>query len=231
MNEKLLVNQGVHLATNSFKKISVGGPKSVRFLGFCGAVGTGTQAFFSLISDIVLPIGIVIDGYVFIACLFAIILEVSTTCKCCTLKLALKLEYWAKFLSRGWGNSLLYLFIGGIGLAKWSLFWIISGSYMCSVAVIYMIVSIRSSKKLNQIQRQASEAFDDDWERTFQEFDKDNDGWLDPDELQAMAAQYNSSLSINELHTILNYLDADRDGKISMAEFKCWWKQNKLTYI
>ena len=53
----------------------------------------------------------------------------------------------------------------------------------------------------------------------FAAIDKGNSGFVEKEELVAMAANLNYALSETELNAIVEDMDADKDGKISLEEF------------
>ena len=53
----------------------------------------------------------------------------------------------------------------------------------------------------------------------FAAIDQDGSGFVDRNELTAMASSLEYALSEEELNGILNDMDADQDGKISLEEF------------
>ena len=57
----------------------------------------------------------------------------------------------------------------------------------------------------------------------FKEYDRDNSGYLDTQELSALCLALGTQLSRNELESALFILDKDGDGKIELNEFVGWW--------
>ena len=59
----------------------------------------------------------------------------------------------------------------------------------------------------------------------FNEYDKDNDGYLAQDEFELLvAALLGYKLSPNELESAMFILDQNDDNKITKSEFKDWWE-------
>jgi len=222
---------GKGMAKEFMEKITLGGNYSVRFLGLLGISATLLWTVFTLISDILAPVEILLDAYLGLACFFVIIFEVSSSCNSCFLRYKVQVEYWAKFATRAWGKAIIYVFVGSVGIAKWTFFWVIIGSYNLFIGVIYVFASRSSSTKLHEIRTSAKAMLDADWESTFKKFDQNSDGHLDHTELQTMAAEFGSMLSINEVQVVINFLDTNNDGKVSIDEFKVWWETNKLAYV
>jgi hypothetical protein len=53
----------------------------------------------------------------------------------------------------------------------------------------------------------------------FKVFDKDEDGYINKDELRSVMHQLGQKLSPNEVDEMINEADADGDGKINYMEF------------
>ncbi|KAG2232007.1 hypothetical protein INT48_004817 [Thamnidium elegans] len=60
---------------------------------------------------------------------------------------------------------------------------------------------------------------EDDLLDAFKVFDKDNDGYITPDELRQVMKQLGQKLSEQEVDEMIKEADADSDGKIDYKEF------------
>ena len=57
----------------------------------------------------------------------------------------------------------------------------------------------------------------------FNKYDKDQDGFVDKNELQHLCMEMGTRLSDDELNLAVKILDTDGDDKIEFTEFKKWW--------
>lgn len=58
-----------------------------------------------------------------------------------------------------------------------------------------------------------------DLEATFKHFDKDASGYIDENELYEAMRKFKKDITKDQVKTILNKIDSDHSGKISMDEF------------
>ena len=58
-----------------------------------------------------------------------------------------------------------------------------------------------------------------DIENTFQHFDKDGSGYIDENELYEAMKKLKNNITREQVNKIVNKLDADQSGKISIEEF------------
>jgi len=216
------------------KPMPILGHFSLRFMGFLGA---STAAVLALINiwqiALTRPWDLLDTILLFMFSFATAIIEttsfVSLSCCGCCVRLRFKIEFWAKFLSRAWGKFIVYALIASL-LLTWhaDLFWIITGIFNTIVGVAYFFYSIYGSRKLKGVKREALKLYKDHFEDLFDEVDVNGDGYLNPYEMDLLADKLGLTLSANEIQVMLNYLDTDRDGKISIKEFKIWFEENKL---
>ena len=57
----------------------------------------------------------------------------------------------------------------------------------------------------------------------FKQFDKDESGYIDLQELKSISAELGRELDEAELEECIKDLDINKDGKISYEEFSTWW--------
>jgi len=127
------------------------------------------------------------------------------------------------------GKFIIYELIGSFLLTRGGgLFWSIAGIYNTTIGLLYIFYSCYGSRKLSAIKDEAVELYKENFEGLFEEADTNHDGFLDAEELDILSTKLGLALSPNELQVMVNYLDSDRDGKLSIAEFKLWFEQNKL---
>ncbi|CAM9755137.1 unnamed protein product, partial [Ectocarpus fasciculatus] len=67
--------------------------------------------------------------------------------------------------------------------------------------------------------------------RIFHQFDKDNSGYIDADELQVMAYHFGIWLSGDALKVALMTMDHDGNGEISYEEFLHWFKDSSFSSL
>lgn len=58
----------------------------------------------------------------------------------------------------------------------------------------------------------------------FKNFDKNNDGFIELEELRAMSKELGAELSPEDTKKAIKIMDINKDGKISLGEFISWWK-------
>jgi hypothetical protein len=58
----------------------------------------------------------------------------------------------------------------------------------------------------------------------FKNFDKNNDGFIELGELQALSKELGSELKSEEAKKMIKIMDVNKDGKISLEELIAWWK-------
>lgn len=59
--------------------------------------------------------------------------------------------------------------------------------------------------------------------KIFDQFDKDNNGYIEKKELQTLAIALNNPLSPAELHDFFRKIDTDNSSQISWKEFIKYW--------
>lgn len=230
--EPLLKREETKHYTEGFKSTSLMGNVSVRLLGFIAAFGTLVLCALSVLSIIAHPFDIVPRVYLALFALAAIIIE-GTSCGCvanigCFVRIRVKLEFWAKFLTRAWGKVFIYLWLAAGTLSRMKFLWVAVGLANLIVAILYLILSIYGSRKLGALRKEATAKYQERYSQIFIDADVNKDGVLDYKEMEVLTEQLGIDLTPNEIQVIVNYLDTDRDGKVNAAEFQTWFEQNKL---
>ena len=59
--------------------------------------------------------------------------------------------------------------------------------------------------------------------KVFKEFDSDNSGFIDKNELQQVVAKLGMKMTDVDVDNMIDDLDYNKDGKISPEEFHLWW--------
>jgi len=62
--------------------------------------------------------------------------------------------------------------------------------------------------------------------RIFDQFDRDNNGFITRKELASLASALNDPLTPAELSDFFNVIDCDNSGKITWDEFITYWGNN-----
>eukprot|EP00467_Chlorarachnion_reptans_P017441 CAMPEP_0114516350 /NCGR_PEP_ID=MMETSP0109-20121206/17278_1 /TAXON_ID=29199 /ORGANISM="Chlorarachnion reptans, Strain CCCM449" /LENGTH=192 /DNA_ID=CAMNT_0001696727 /DNA_START=132 /DNA_END=710 /DNA_ORIENTATION=- len=142
------------------------------------------------------------------------------------------IEEWAHLFSMTWGRALLYFFEGTLLLTS-NTAWLdyLASIYMITLSVFALLLAVSTGKKLNKMKSsmvdmaRAVNMNDLNYvAKKFDEFDKDGNGTMEPEELRALAAECNAPLSAAETEVAINILDIDRSGHIDKKEFMTWWK-------
>lgn len=63
--------------------------------------------------------------------------------------------------------------------------------------------------------------------QVFKGFDKDNSGFIDLKEIVAVGKELGTTFTEGEAAEIINELDTNKDGKVSLEEFVEWWKSGR----
>lgn len=217
-----------------YKPVPILGHCSIRFLGFIGASSAAILALLNFwLTALTHPWDLLDTILLLIFSLSAAIVEATSfgSCCCCGcfVRLRFKIEYWAKFFSRAWGKFIVYELIASF-LLTWraGLVWIVVGIFNTIIGLSYLFYSIYGSWKLKGVRKHALRIYRDHFEDLFDEVDVDGDNYLNPHEIDLLADRLGLSLSPNEIQVMVNFLDTDRDGKISVKEFKMWFEENKL---
>ncbi|CAD8187521.1 unnamed protein product [Paramecium pentaurelia] len=67
--------------------------------------------------------------------------------------------------------------------------------------------------------------------KVFKSFDKDGSGYVDKQELHAIAQQLNQELSQDEIDKLMAVVDINKDNQISFDEFWNWWQFGKNGHL
>lgn len=218
-----------------FSLVTVLGSYSIRFLGFIASSAALVLGLTSLWHTILMhPLDLGDNMLLVIISMTASMIELTSfkLCNCvCCVRLRFSIEHWAKFLTRAWGKFIIYELIASL-LVSWRTWHNIPetsvGLANAAIGMLYMFYSIYGSVKLRAIKKEAMEVYQKHFEDLFEKADENRDGYLSPNELDILVETLGLNLSPNEIQVMVNYLDEDRDGKISLAEFKMWYEQNKL---
>jgi len=218
-----------------FSLVTVFGSYSIRFLGFIASSAALVLGLTSLWHTILMhPLDLGDNILLIIVAISASMIELTSfklcNCLCCA-RLRFRIEYWAKFLTRAWGKFIIYELIASL-LVSWRTWHNIPetsvGLANATVGVLYLFYSIYGSAKLRAVRKEAMQVYKNHFEDLFEKADENGDGYVSHHELDILAENLGMNLNPNEIQVMVNYLDKDRDGKLSLAEFKLWFEQNKL---
>jgi len=205
--------------------LKVAGNFPLRLLSFVGSVGTAVILIFGLLGALSNVFTFVQDIYTIIFCLTLALVEMcwwSWAPRLLVLHLRLKLFKKFNFLTRAWGKGMLTIYIGSIMLAKWEFFDIISGIYMLAIGVLFIIYGRFAERKMKRLKGQAI---------SFASVDRNNDGKIDMQELQATATAAGMPMSSCELYLAFALLDTNGDGVVSVEEFQDYFNYMKIDII
>jgi hypothetical protein len=136
------------------------------------------------------------------------------------------IEKWAKFLSRVWGRSFFYIYVGTvqISLLDWASIGI--GITMVLMGIVGISISRTTATKMKKLQRLIRKNNSDDpahIKRMFDLYDKDKSGYLDRKELYNLSVQLGCPLEGTQLDSAMRVMDKDKNGRIGFEEFMHWW--------
>jgi len=211
--------------TTGGRILKVAGNLPLRLLSFVGSVGTAVILILGLLGALSNVFQFVQDIYTIIFCLALALVEMcwwSWAPRLLVLNLRLKLFKKFNFLTRAWGKGMLTIYIGSIMLAKWELFDILSGVYMLVIGVLFIIYGRYAERKMKRLKGQAV---------SFASVDKNNDGKIDMQELQAAATEAGMPMSNCELSLAFALLDTNGDGVVSVEEFQQYFNYMKVELI
>jgi len=136
---------------------------------------------------------------------------------------------YASFLKFLWGRGLLQLFAGSLQLSQMNPIDMASGSFMCIVGLLSIIVGRSTARRLSELK---IAMFDENWvKERFDEFDLDRDGFISPSEFSALVRSLGIELGKTEVASVYSSIDIDQDLSISYLEFKKWWGKFKVSGI
>lgn len=174
-------------------------------------------------------------GYAFVIGLFAVVLENPQVKLFHHIKA--RVEDGIGMLRFLWGRGILYL-IGSLllliqtgvdsrGKDEMETMFAVLGVFMLLVSIVSLYIGFTLLSQMNALKDEIeSEAhLDEKWHAC----NPDGNGELDSKEfpkfLQSISGPDSPPLSYNELCATIQELDADNNGKISLEEFKIWWRR------
>lgn len=211
-----------HEKVQELQQLVEEGEYSWRVLGLIAGLLLIVTSFFEFLSDFfgLSPFSAVLDLYLLGFGLCMTLLEYKEMIFTDSWLRVIRRE--ALFLYRPYGRAGFYFFVGILEVVKGGLIGFIIGIYTAFIGAIIYRGSRQATRALDELKRQGkfTEA---DIVRKFHEFDKSGKGQLDVKDLSKLCESLGYSLNRNELESALFILDGNRNGKISLEEFKYWW--------
>lgn len=222
-----IVNVGKNHVNHLYESFFGEAPLPIQSLGLLGCVLTVVIGICHLIADIWVPSYLILDFYMVVACIVAMILECSRSLSFC-ISFDRTVKYWARCLGRCWGKGFLYVFIAGVNMIKWTTLTILCGIYMLMMGLTYLYISVKASRQLYKLRVEAHRKYGEaNWENCFEKYDNDQTDSISSKNFENFIQELNSNLSPNDIKCILNFFDVDRQNFIKKEEFeKHWWKDN-----
>ena len=137
-----------------------------------------------------------------------------------------------KFLDTVAGRGVFYLFLSALAIASYEkdiglggLTGIFTGLFLMVVGAINVVKGMSASAKFKELQSKiALEHLDE----RFKEADLDGSGELDFEELGEFCKKLGMNFTHREWELLVESLDADNSGTVSLQEFKQWWSREAL---
>ena len=133
------------------------------------------------------------------------------------------IEKYAMFLQFVWGRGCVYFFAGSLQFCQYKLLDIISGSFMCFVGIMYIIVGRSTAKKLLELRH--SVFTEETTRKLFEEVDAQKIGALNLELFTIFMEKLGVDLKKNEIVTAFSLIDKDNSGKVTFDEFILWWNE------
>uniref|UniRef100_A0A7S2UFW0 EF-hand domain-containing protein n=1 Tax=Attheya septentrionalis TaxID=420275 RepID=A0A7S2UFW0_9STRA len=121
-----------------------------------------------------------------------------------------------------WGRGAFYFFAGSLQFSHMEpLLNMISGGIMMSLGLPSFILGLRTVKKLKLLRESLSD--DSGLKQTFDIYDTNGDGYLEPASFSALLKSVGVMLTGDEIVAEFDKMDSDNDKLISFPEFETWW--------
>lgn len=213
----------------AMKKYAEEGDWTWRVAGCLAGILLMVSSFFAFLSNVFgfSPFAAILNIYLFCFGLIATFLEYKESVFPESWLRSLRRE--ALFLYQPYGRAAFYFFIGILEITQGGMVGLLIGAYTAFIGAIIFHGSRKALRALKEIRdKRMSEA---DVVRKFHEFDKDGSGYISAKELGDLCASLGHNLSRNDIESALFILDTNRDGEISLDEFKYWWCNREETAV
>ena len=126
------------------------------------------------------------------------------------------------FLRFVWGRGFFYFFTGCIQFFLFTKYNMICGVYFMVLGVFSIVFGYRASVKLANLRNSISNKADIKF--LFHSFDKDRDGFLNPEEFREMLMSLDQSLDYNDFVAALSAVDAGNNQQVTYSDLETWWE-------
>ena len=135
------------------------------------------------------------------------------------------LEREVHILYTPFGRSGFYVLVGLLVAAEGSFIQLLVGGFSVFIGIYVFFNSKNVDSVLSRLLD--SHMSEEKLLQLFSEYDRDNNGSLDPEEIRDLLQHLNQSLTPAELEAAIYKLDKTRDGRISRDELIRWWRNAK----
>jgi calmodulin len=201
------------------------GPPGFSTFIFLAALGTCANMIVYLVNNHEDYLRMIICVYL---AFFSLIIAVMELTVCCMTKgCKFVIEKWARFLSRLWGRSLFYIYVGTVQTSLLETSDIVLGLIFVILGLIGIFISRSTASKMKKLQTLIRKNNTDNdpvkIRRMFDLYDKDKSGYIDRKELYELSVHLGFPLERAQLDSAMKILDKDRNGRIEFEEFLHWW--------
>ncbi len=126
------------------------------------------------------------------------------------------------FVKYVWGRGFLYFVSGCFQFFLFTKYNMVSGIYFMMLGAFSIVFGYKASVRLaslrNSIQTKEEIKF------MFHSFDKDRDGYLNPEEFRELLMAMGQNLEHNDFVAAMSAVDIDNKQMISYRDLEVWWK-------
>jgi hypothetical protein len=125
------------------------------------------------------------------------------------------------FLKFVWGRGFFYFLTGCIQFFLFSKYNMICGVYFMILGVFSIVFGYRASVKLAALRNNISNKADIKF--LFHSFDRDRDGYLNPEEFREMLFSLDQSLDYNDFVAAMSAVDSGNNQRVGYHDLEIWW--------
>lgn len=126
------------------------------------------------------------------------------------------------FLRYVWGRGFFYFFTGCIQFFLFTKYNMICGVYFMLLGIFSIVFGYRASVKLASLRNNITNKADIKF--LFHSFDKDRDGYLNPEEFREMLLSLDQGLDYNDFVAALSAIDAGNNQQVAFHDLEIWWE-------